>query len=168
MCTDRRACAPCRRSTGDIDKAEFRFLHKMIKDAQRQSTEKIIQAEREGERQRQSAAQLRKFLLAALFMIVILLAGMSGLMVAVVAGFKDTKAEGPVLANNGGKVIETSPASVNLPLLAAPAMDLQRLAQVSSVSVTLYVMKNGTMPPFLNAPVFAEQASPTAPDTLCV
>merc|ERR1719223_2402991 len=55
--------------------------------------------------------------------------------------------------------METSPATVNLPLLAAPAMDLQRLAQVSSVSVTLYVMKDGTMPPFLNASVFAEQIS---------
>jgi len=146
-------------STGDIDKPEFRFLHKMIKDAHKRSTEKIIQAEREGERQRQSAAQLRKFLSVALVMIVILLAGMSGLMVAVVAAFKDTKAEGPKLANNDGQVMETSPATVNLPLLAAPAMDLQRLAQVSSVSVTLYVMKDGTMPPFLNASVFAEQIS---------
>ena len=133
----------------------------MIKDAHKRSTEKIIQAEREGERQRQSAAQLRKFPSVALVMIVILLAGMSGLMVAVVAAFKDTKAEGPKLANNDGQVMETSPATVNLPLLAAPAMDLQRLAQVSSVSVTLYVMKDGTMPPFLNASVFAEQVSPS-------
>ena len=39
--------------------------------------------------------------------------------------------------------------------------DLQRLAQVSSVSVTLYVMKDGTMPPFLNASVFAEQVNPS-------
>ena len=61
---------------------------------------------------------------------------------------------------------ETSPATVNLPLLAAPAMDLQRLAQVSSVSVTLYVVKDGTMPPFLNAPVFAEQVSPTPREVL--
>ena len=99
---------------------------------------------------------LRKFLWAALVTIVILLAGMSGLMVAVVAAFKDTKADGPVLANNEGMVMETSLASINLPLVAAPAMDLQRLAQVSSVSVTLYVM-NGTMPPFLNAPIFAEE-----------
>ena len=94
-------------------------------------------------------------------MIVILLAVMSGLTVAVVAAFKDTKADGPKLANNAGKVMETSPASINLPLLAAPAMDLQRLAQVSSVSVTLYVIKSGSMPPFLNAPVFTEQADPT-------
>ena len=100
---------------------------------------------------------LRKFLWAALVTIVILLAGMSGLMVAVVAAFKDTKADGPVLANNEGMVMETSLASINLPLVAAPAMDLQRLAQVSSVSVTLYVI-NGTMLPFLKASVFAEQA----------
>lgn len=144
-------------STGDIDKAEFRFLHKMIIDAHSQHTEKLSKAKHEQERQRQSAAQLRKFLWAALVMIVILLAGMSGLTVAVVAAFKDTKADGPKLANNAGKVMETSPASINLPLLAAPAMDLQRLAQVSSVSVTLYVIKSGSMPPFLNAPVFTEQ-----------
>ena len=133
----------------------------MIIDAHSVHTEKIVKAQHEEERQRQSAAHLRKFLWAALVTIVILLAGMSGLMVAVVAAFKDTKADGPVLANNEGMVMETSLASINLPLVAAPAMDLQRLAQVSSVSVTLYVMKGGTMPPFLKAPVFAEQAGCT-------
>ena len=128
----------------------------MIIDAHSVHTEKMVKAQHEEERQRHSAAQLRKFLWAALVTIVILLAGMSGLMVAVVAAFKDTKADGSVLANNEGMVMETSLASINLPLVAAPAMDLQRLAQVSSVSVTLYVM-NGTMPPFLNAPIFADQ-----------
>ena len=117
-------------------------------------------AKQEEERQREKAAQLRTYLWAAMVLIVVLLAGMSGLMVAVVAAFKDTKADGPMLANYEGKVMETSLASINLPLTAAPAMDLQRLAQVSSVSVTLYVM-NGAMPPFLKASVFAEQAGPT-------
>ena len=132
----------------------------MIIDAHSVHTEKIVKAQHEEERQRHSAAQLRKFLWAALVTIVILLAGMGGLMAVVVAAFKDTKADGPVLANNEGMVMETSLASINLPLVAAPAMDLQRLAQVSSVSVTLYVM-NGTMPPFLKASVFADQAGCT-------
>uniref|UniRef100_A0A7S0E4Z8 EF-hand domain-containing protein n=1 Tax=Phaeocystis antarctica TaxID=33657 RepID=A0A7S0E4Z8_9EUKA len=154
-------------STGDIDKAEFRFLHKMIIDAHSVHTEKMVKAQHEEERQRHSAAQLRKFLWAALVTIVILLAGMSGLMAAVVAAFKDTKADGPVLANNEGMVMETSLASINLPLVAAPAMDLQRLAQVSSVSVTLYVM-NGTMPPFLKASVFAKQVGDGSADVATV
>ena len=161
QCTDRRTRAPCRGSDSHIDQAEFRFLHKTIIDAHTQHTEKVRKAKQEEERQREKAAQLRTYLWAAMVLIVVLLAGMSGLMVAVVAAFKDTKADGPMLANYEGKVMETSLASINLPLTAAPAMDLQRLAQVSSVSVTLYVMKNGAMPPFLKASVFAEQAGPT-------
>jgi len=155
-------------SDSHIDQAEFRFLHKMIIDAHTKHTEKMRKAKQEEERQRHSAAQLRTYLWAAMVLIVVLLAGMSGLMVAVVAAFKDTKADGPVLANNEGKVMETSLASINLPLTAAPAMDLQRLAQVSSVSVTLYVMKNGAKPPFLKAPVFAKQIDDASADIATV
>ena len=156
----RRLC-----SSGFVDKNEFKFLHKMIVDAHAEHAAKVAKAKEEEERQRKSASQARKLLVVAIVLIFLLLAGMGGLMVAVTSAYKDTKsattADGqPVLATMQGKVIETSPASVQLPLVAAPAMDIKRLAKVSSLSVSLYVL-NGNLPPFLNVSAIAAKVRAT-------
>lgn len=77
--------------------------------------------------------------------VLILLANF-GLMVAVVWMTKDTKADGAVLATMDDEVLQTGSAVTYLPLVAAAAMEMSRLAEVSAASVTFV---KGEVPPFV-------------------
>ena len=62
-----------------------------------------------------------------------------GLTASIVWTAKDTKTDTrsrPVLQDLDGNVVRTSPATVSLPLIATPAMPLERLADVTSIKVT--------------------------------
>ena len=58
--------------------------------------------------------------------------------VSMVAGelVKESHVKGSALTNLDGNVVRTSPATVSLPLVAAPALPTERLTEVNSIKVT--------------------------------
>ena len=79
-------------------------------------------------------------MLAAFIFCCVFLGVMAGLMVAVVKGFKDTEAtvqgSNVYFADVNGNVMETTPAVVALPMLAAPVLPVSQLHSINKLTVS--------------------------------
>ena len=123
-------------SSGVLDAEEFGWMHKTIKEGEIAHQKQLATAKAAEEKQREDAERTRKQLLVAVVFIVILLAGMAGLMVAVVAAYKDTKADGAYFSGTDGRVLQTAPAMVALPMVAAPVIPWSQLKEVQELAVS--------------------------------
>merc|ERR1740136_254791 len=83
-----------------------------------------------------SKTRLTGWLQVSAALIVLLTIIMSGLVVGVVAAFKDSYVKGDSTMSDGnGHVLKVTSAKIGLPLFVAPVMDGPRLAAIEKVSV---------------------------------
>jgi len=138
-------------NSGELNLDEFKVLHEIIvKDEQTRANKKADLTE-ETIRAKAEIVKLRKIALAAFLFCLAFLGVIGGMTVAVVKAFKDTEqtetyatlrsADGtPVskkntfLADTVGNVMETAPAVVSLPMLAAPVLKLSQLNSLSQLT----------------------------------
>jgi len=79
---------------------------------------------------------LKRWLLAAGVLIFFLCCIVGGLVVGIVAPYKDSYVKGSgTLSDGDGHVVMTAPAIIGLPLIVAPVLDGTRLAAINEVSV---------------------------------
>ena len=79
---------------------------------------------------------LKRWLLAAGVLIFFLCCIVGGLVVGIVAPYKDSYVKGSgTLSDGDGHVVMTGPAIIGLPLIVAPVLDGTRLAAINEVSV---------------------------------
>ena len=80
------------------------------------------------------------FLLVSVCLLFLQSSIVGGLVVGIVAAYKDTYVQNSGTLSDGkdhGHVIMTSPATIGLPLIVAPVLDAARLAAINDVSVTV-------------------------------
>ena len=125
-------------SSGVLDLEEFGWLHKTIKEGEIKHQQEIAESKASEEQQREIAKRTRKQLMRAMVFILILLAGMTGLMVLVIAAYKDTETVGAYFSGTDGTVLQTAPAMVALPMVVAPVIPLPQLQGVQQLSITYF------------------------------
>ena len=84
---------------------------------------------------RRTAGLLKKLLAGAIAVIAVLIACIGGMTAGLLDAYKDTEASGAFLSSRDGRVMQTSPAEYRVPLMVAPVLPVERLAQVGSLTV---------------------------------
>lgn len=113
--------------SGQLELEEFVYLHKMIVRDELNHVKSMAGAEK-------TASTLRRVLAFTALVVLVLLGGVAGLLVAVVSAYKDTEASGTVLTTLEGDVVQTSPAVYPLPLIVAPVLPLETLHRLPSLT----------------------------------
>ena len=74
--------------------------------------------------------------IASFFLLVLAIAAMFGVSFAAGEMLKDTEATNSTLATRDGKVLKTSPAKHAMPLLVAPVLEVARLEEMQTITVS--------------------------------
>ena len=96
-------------SSGYLDLDEFEHIHRAIVKGEREHAEKVAELIRSEAAQRNAARKLRRIVIGALVFILILLAGVAGLLVVVVDAYKDT-----AVSQSGALVMKGSDAPITV------------------------------------------------------
>ena len=79
--------------------------------------------------------RLGKGLALASGLIVLLMVLMGVMMAVMLDAFKDTQASGAMFTTREGAVMQTTPATYSLPLIVAPVLEQEKLAEIRTLTV---------------------------------
>jgi len=123
-------------SSGVLNLDEFKKLHEIITKDEQVRSERIHKLNESTKQAEERQRRLKVAVVGAILFVLFLLACMGGLMVAVIAGYKDTEAAGSMLASPDGLVLQTAPALSALPMLAAPVLASAQLHKVQRLAIS--------------------------------
>jgi len=123
-------------NSGHLSLEEFKTLHEIIVKDERKAASELAELQAESMAQQVELKRTRKVVLGLFIFVFLLLACIGGLMTAVVAAYKDTETTDAFFADMNGNVLQTTPAVVALPLLAAPVLPIKQLHSVTRLTIS--------------------------------